>query len=192
MAIKNREAVQDMDLSENCKAYVAANIELDKAIELLIERLDEAGELENTVIAIAGDHYPYGLGAENISEFKGHDVDTAYEMYESTFLLWTPGMEPEHTDKICSNMDILPTLSNMFGIEYDSRLFMGTDIFSDSEGFVLFKDKNWISEKGTRASLVGVDDEYVKAMDKKAMEMFNYSALVLEKDYYSYLKDYIE
>lgn len=192
MAIKNREAVQDMDLSENCKAYVAANIELDKAIELLIERLDEAGELENTVIAIAGDHYPYGLGAENISEFKGHDVDTAYEMYESTFLLWTLGMEPEHTDKICSNMDILPTLSNMFGIEYDSRLLVGKDIFSDSEGFVLFKDKNWISEKGTRASLVGADDEYVKAMDKKAMEMFNYSALVLEKDYYSYLKDYIE
>ena len=89
-------------------------------------------------------------------------------------------------------MDILPTLSNMFGIQYDSRLMMGKDIFSGSEGFVVFKDKNWISEKGTRASLVGVDDEYVRAMDKKAAEMFNYSALILEKDYYSYLKDYIE
>lgn len=187
MARKNSALVGDMYMSEECRAYMAANIELDKAVELLIEKLDEAGQLENTVIAIAGDHYPYGLGEEGISEFKGHDVDTEYEMYESTFLLWTPGMEPEETDKLCSNMDILPTLSNMFGIEYDSRLFMGRDIFSDGEGFVVFKDKDWISERGTRESLVGADDEYVRKMDKKVAEMFNYSALVLDRNYYSYL-----
>ncbi|MFR0903335.1 MAG: hypothetical protein ACLSFO_06480, partial [Anaerovoracaceae bacterium] len=109
------------------------------------------------------------------------------EIYESAFLLWTPGMEPETVDKLCSNMDILPTLSNMFGLEYDSRLFMGKDIFSSSEGFVLFKDKNWISEKGKRSELIGKDDEYVAEMDKKAAMMFNYSALILDKDYYACL-----
>ena len=96
-------------------------------------------------------------------------------------------MEPETVDKLCSNMDILPTLSNMFGLEYDSRLFMGKDIFSSSEGFVLFKDKNWISEKGKRSELIGKDDEYVAEMDKKAAMMFNYSALILDKDYYACL-----
>ena len=48
-----------MDMSDGCRAYMACNIELDKAVECLMEELDEAGELENTVIAIAGDHYPY-------------------------------------------------------------------------------------------------------------------------------------
>ena len=191
MAIKNREAVKDMPLSEACKAYMAANIELDKAMELLIERLKEAGELENTVIALAGDHYPYGLDTSEISEFRGHEIDEEYELYKSTFLLWTPGMESEKVDKLSSNMDILPTLCNMFGIEYDSRLFMGKDIFSESEGFVVFKDKDWISERGSRKSLEGTDDEYVAYTDKNVADMFVYSALVLDKDYYSYLKPYL-
>lgn len=99
-------------------------------MELLLERLEEAGELDNTVIALAGDHYPYGLSSSEISEFRGHQIDETYELYKSTFILWTPGMEPETVDKLSSNMDILPTLSNMFGLEYDSRLLMGRDIFS--------------------------------------------------------------
>lgn len=191
MAIKNREVVEDMPLSDACKAYMAANIELDKAIELLIERLKEAGELDNTVIALAGDHYPYGLDASEISEFRGHETDEEYELYKSTFLLWTPDMEPETVDKLSSNMDILPTLCNMFGIEYDSRLLMGKDIFSESEGFVVFKDKDWISERGSRKSLEGKDDEYVAAADKKVADMFAYSALVIDRDYYYYLKPYL-
>lgn len=188
MAIKNQEAVKDLPMSDACKAYMGGQIELDKAMELLLQRLKEAGELDNTVIALVGDHYPYGLEVSDISQFKGHDVDENYEIYESSFILWTPGMEPETVDKLCSNMDVLPTLSNMFGLEYDSRLLMGKDIFSDSEGFVAFKDKNWISEAGTRESLIGKDDEYVAKQDKKVADMFNYSTLILDTDYYAHLK----
>lgn len=187
MAIKNQDAVADMDLSDECRAYMAANIELDKAMELLIQRLDEAGELENTVIVLAGDHYPYALKEEHISEFRGHPVDETYELYKSSLILWNAGMEPESVEKLCCNMDILPTLSNMFGLEYDSRLMMGRDIFSDSEGFVLFKDKNWITERGTREELLKKDEEYVEKVDKKAEAMFNASTLVLDKNYYGYL-----
>lgn len=187
MAMKNQDLVKDMDMSEACRAYMACNIEFDRAVELLLQRLEEAGQLENTVIAIAGDHYPYGLEASEISEFRGHAVDETYEMYRGAFILWTPGMEPEKVNKLCSNMDILPTISNMFGLEYDSRLLMGKDIFSDSEGFVVFKDKNWISDKGPKDALVGVDDQYVEKMDKKVADMFNYSALILDENYYSYL-----
>ena len=187
IASQNKKYVEDLEMSDICKGYMACNIELDKAVELLLKRLEEAGQLENTVIAIAGDHYPYGLDDKYISEFKGHKVDTTYEKYESAFILWTYGMEPETVDKVSSNMDILPTLSNMFGFEYDSRLLMGSDIFSDSEGLVVFKDKNWISSKGTRQDLRGVDDEYVSKMDKIVADKFTYSALILEKNYYSYL-----
>ena len=143
------------------------------------------------MIAIAGDHYPYGLSADEISEFRGHDIETEYEIYQSTMLLWTADMEPETVDKLCCNMDILPTLSNMFGLEYDSRLLTGKDIFSDSEGFVLFKDKNWISEDGTREELKEKDPEKAGAIDDRVADMFNFSSLVLDEDYYSYLKDKI-
>lgn len=185
MAMKNEALVNDMELSDACKAYMATQIELDKALELLLYRLGEAGALENTVIAVVGDHYPYGLSAEQIGEFKGKPLDEEYELYKSTFLLWTPGMNGEKIDKICSNMDVLPTMLNLFGLDYDSRLLMGKDIFSDSEGLVVFKDKNWISDKGTRSQLEEHALEYVKQIDKKVSNMFNYSALILDRDYYS-------
>lgn len=187
IARKNREAVKDLQMSEGCKAYMACNMELDKAMELLIKRLDEAGQLSNTVIAIASDHYPYGLTPEEIGELKGEQVDTQYQMYQNTFILWTPGMKPEKVEKVCSNMDILPTLSNMFGLEYDCRLMMGRDIFSDEEGLVVFKDKDWITDKGTREELMADDEEYVRKTDKKVLEMFAYSSLILDKDYYNKL-----
>lgn len=190
IAYRNRELVQDMDMSDACKAYMAGEIELDRALELLLARLDEAGVLENTVIALAGDHYPYGLTSEEISEFRGHEVDEEYELYKSAFLLWTPGMEPQTVDKLCSTMDILPTLSNMFALTYDSRLLMGRDIFSEAEGFVAFKDKNWISERGTRSDLLAAgeaEEAYVRAVDSKVANMFDVSALILDRDYYRYL-----
>ena len=190
IAKKNEALVADMNMSEGCRAYMAANMELDRALQSLLNQLEEAGELEDTVIALAGDHYPYGLTAEEIGEFRGHAPEEDYELYESAFLLWTPGMKAEEVDKVCSNLDILPTLSNLFGLEYDSRLLMGTDIFSAQGGLVIFEDKNWITEKGTRENLLKMAEKdekavaYVEDTDKKVAEMFAYAGLVLEKDYY--------
>ena len=141
--------------------------------------------MEETVIAIVGDHYPYGLTPEEISEFKGHIIDEEYELFESSMIIWNPEMKGETVDKLCSNMDVLPTLSNLFGLEYDSRLLMGKDIFSSDEGFVVLKDKNWISEKGTRSQLEESNKDYVAKMDKRVSDMFNYSAMILDKNYYS-------
>ena len=188
MAAKNQNMVQDLQMSEPCRAYMACNIEFDKSMELLLERLGEAGQLDNTVIAIAGDHYPYGLKEDAISEFKGHRVDRTYEIYENTFILWTPGMKPEKVDKVACNMDILPTLLNMFGFDYDSRLLMGSDIFCDREGLVVFQDKNWITDRGSRNSIIDSDDEYALEIDKKVGMMVNSSVLILDKDYYRHLQ----
>ena len=82
-------------------------------------------------------------------------------------------------------MDVLPTMLNLFGIDYDSRLLMGKDILSTSDCLVVFKDKNWISSKGTRSQLEEHALEYVRQVDKHVSNMFNYSALILDKDYYS-------
>ena len=190
IARKNEALVEDLPLSEACKVYMAANIELDRAMESLLDQLEKAGELEDTVIVLAGDHYPYGLTKEEISEFRGHEVDTTYELYESGLILWTPGMKAEEVDKVCSNLDILPTISNLFGLEYDSRLLMGKDIFSEQEGLVVFEDKNWITEKGTRKDLLKLAEhdesleDYIAQTDEKVADMFTYSALVLDEDYY--------
>lgn len=201
MCRRHQQDVADLEMSENCKAYLACNMELDLAMELLIKRLDEAGELENTVIAISGDHYPYGLTHDEISEFLGHAVEPDFELYKSTFILWTPDMEPETVDKYTSTIDIIPTLSNMFGLQYDSRLLSGRDIFSDASPLVMFSNKSWIAEEGrfnvrTGESQAfneagdieeggeGLATGYIDYVNELVYNRFYFASLILDMDYY--------
>ena len=65
---------------------------------------------------------------------------------------------------------------------------MGSDIFCDREGLVVFQDKNWITDRGSRNSIIDSDDEYALEIDKKVGMMVNSSVLILDKDYYRHLQ----
>jgi len=146
-AAKHKDAVAHLPYGESNKAYLATQIEFDLAMENLLEQLEAAGVADNTLIAISSDHYPYGLTNEEISELLGHTVEEYFELYKSTFILYTPNMEPTVVEKLCSSYDILPTLSNLMGIPYDSRLLIGTDIFSDKDPLVIFSNRSFLTEE---------------------------------------------
>lgn len=113
IAAKNRKLVEDLPYSDACKAYIACQIELDRALEYLLNKLEEAGIADRTLIALSSDHYPYGLELEEIDELAGYRVDRDFELYKNHFILYTKGMEPVTIDKPCSSLDILPTISNL-------------------------------------------------------------------------------
>ena len=196
MATKHRaevEAYYGDSASLEVKAYHACNIELDLAMEYLLQRLNEAGIAENTVIAISPDHYPYGLTDDKFDELAGKTVDHNFEVYKGIFLLYCQGQEPVTVDKLSCSMDIIPTLSNLFGLEYDSRLLMGYDIFSDAPGLVVFSNYSWMTDEGaynaktetfTASPGVTVDENYVSTMSKIVSRKFTYSARILDYDYY--------
>lgn len=197
MSAKHRQAVEHLDLSEEAQAYLACNIELDQALSYLLQQLEQAGILQDTVICLAPDHYPYGLNKEYIDELAGHEVEENFELYESTLILWSGDLEePVVVDKPCSSLDILPTLSNLFGLEYDSRLLMGRDILSDSEGLVVFSNRSYITEHGRFNARtdefapyddVAVPESYAQKMMQQVNDMFSYSVAVLDNDYYGVL-----
>jgi len=196
MATKNRQTVEDYygdSVSLQVKAYHACNIELDKAMEYLLKRLNEAGIAENTVIAISPDHYPYGLTDEQMDELSGKTLEKTFELYKGIFLLYCQGQQPVTVDKLSCSMDIIPTLSNLFGLDYDSRLLMGYDIFSDTPGLVIFSNYSWLTDKGvfnaktqtfTPNPGMTVDENYVSAMSKIVSRKFIYSTKILDYDYY--------
>ena len=90
-------------------------------------------------------------------------------------------------------LNILPTVLNLFGIEYDSRLLIGTDIMSDSDDLVIFNDKSWITSKGRynymKKSFEKFTDEelpsdYVQQINNKVDLKMKMSKLIISKDYY--------
>ena len=197
MSYRNRKYVKDLPYSDIAKAYIACNYELEKALTYLIEQLNEAGIADRTVIALATDHYPYGLEKQYIDELAGHEVEENFELYKSTLILWSASMkEPVEVDKYCSALDILPTLANLFGLEYDSRLYMGKDILSDSEGLVMFNNRSFITDKlmynsKTKEITYLTDEEipedYVATIKQIVKNRFSISKSIIDLDYYSYL-----
>ena len=204
MAYRNKDKVADMDASEQVKAYIACNLELEYALQYLEEQLSAAGILDDTVIVLTADHYPYGLEKgfsgntqDYLSELVGHTVETNFELHKNALIIYNSAMEePVHIDDPTYSLDILPTLSNLFGMEYDSRLLVGRDVLSDAEPLVLFRNYSWITDKGkynsntntfTPNEGVTVDDNYVKNISNIVKNKVNYSKLILEKDYYNIL-----
>ncbi|UKI57304.1 MAG: hypothetical protein L6V81_08115 [Clostridium sp.] len=62
--------------------------------------------------------------------------------------MYNPNIEKTVVDKVISSLDILPTIYNLYGLSFDSRLLMGRDIFSNNEHIVILSDRSWITDKG--------------------------------------------
>ncbi|MDR0782261.1 MAG: sulfatase-like hydrolase/transferase [Propionibacteriaceae bacterium] len=198
MSYKHMNDVADLPYSEGPRAYIAAQMEFDQALANLIARLEASGELDDTVFVISGDHYPYGLEHWQIEELNGGWVDPNFGLYKSTLIIWSADMTtPVVVDKPCYAVDVLPTLSNLFDLPYDSRLLMGRDILSRSESLVVFGNHSWLTDKGrfdsysdTFTPAPGADfgpetaNEYARRVINQVELMFKYSAAILDYNYY--------
>lgn len=209
MSKRNRETFENMDASETIKAYHAANYELEKGLSYIVSQLEAKGMADDTVIVISTDHYPYGLEK---GESWGNDKDYLGELYgydpagniflrdHSALIMWSGCLEDREekvvVDTPVYSLDILPTLLNLFGIEYDSRLLVGRDVFSEAEPIVLWTNYSWLTDKGTYDARTGtftpkngaeVDDAYVKRIKGIVGNKINYSKSVISLDYFNIL-----
>ena len=189
---RNYEKVKDLDYSDEAKAYLATQIDLDNAVELLIQKLEKQGILDDTVICLVGDHYPYGLSIDQINEISTYQRDEQFEIHHSNLIIWNNDSESVVVDKIGSQIDILPTLLNLFGIEYDSRLLIGHDLLSDTEGLAIFSDMSWISDSGsynantkTFVPKQAVSNNYVTEKNRWINSSVTVSKRIISSDIYN-------
>lgn len=193
MSARNKNKVKNLKYSDAIKAYYAAQIELDKAMELLLKKLEEKGVLDDTLIIMGPDHYPYGLTKKQMNEVSNIDRSDKFENYHTTLIMYNPSIEKTVIDKTISGLDLLPTIYNLYGIEFDSRLLMGRDIFSDSEHIVILSDRSWITEAGrynsvtrkfTKTTEEEIYDDYIDRINSIVNNRFSMSALILDNNYY--------
>mgnify|MGYP003093909197 FL=1 len=170
MSAKNRDVVEDLPYSETVKAYIACNMELEYALEYLMDRLEQAGIADETVIVLTNDHYPYGLTEEEYDQLAGREVDTTFEKYRNSFICYVPGVQIP-VDTYCSTADILPTLLNLFGLPYDSRLLAGKDVLSeDANNYAVLSDQSFISADFSFDTATGTAAYFSEDLDREAAD----------------------
>ena len=211
MSAKNREAAVAAypNASQPVQGYIAANLELEYALTYLLEQLEAAGIADDTVICMTADHYPYALVTDEVDyyqELSGkQDSELDISRYKNTWLLWSGSMESSVTvNTPCSAIDILPTVSNLFGLEFDSRLMSGHDVFAQNYNasqastcmpLVILptnRGYSWITAAGTYDAKtrtftpnpgITAADDYVKTVSSLIDAKYSYARQLIQYDY---------
>lgn len=198
IARRNWDLVKDLPYtSEQAKAYLSCNIELDKAMEYLLHRLEEAGVAEKTAIVIAGDHFPYGLNNQQYGELVGEEIDD-FSKFKDTLIFWVGGLEEDIVvEEYCCNVDILPTILNLWGFDFDSRMLAGRDVFSEGDHMAVLVDKSWLTDKAWFHADTGevrylvpeeeLPENYMDTMNKLVATRFSVSSDILNQAYYNFV-----
>ncbi len=204
MVSKHWGRVKDLNYSRQVRGYLATQMELEDSMAFLLGELEARGIADDTVIVITGDHFPYGLKSDDkdlISELYGYRVrQSLSDRDRSALIIWSgclEDMDPIVVDSPTFSLDILPTLSNLFGTEYDSRLLPGRDVFSDAEPLVFNMSYDWITAYGTyqkgrftpASEDLVIPEGYVKAVSATVRNKIRYCEGVLDTDYFGYLYD---
>lgn len=193
MAYRNKNKVKNLKYSTAIKAYLATQIELDKSIEKLLQVLEEKGKLNDTLIVIAPDHYPYGLTTKQMNEISTIDRNDKFEKFHTTLIMYNPNIEKTVVDKVISSLDILPTIYNLYGLTFDSRLLMCRDIFSNNEHIVILSDRSWITDKGKYNSVTKeftsttneeIEEDYIDRINMIVNQRYGMSSLIIDNNYY--------
>ncbi len=189
----------DQNLKKDLQRYKSKLKYLDNGLGILIQGLEERGILDDTVIVLFGDHYPYGLSKDTINTVLDYDTNIDYEAERVPFVIYNSEIESKIYKEYTSYINILPTVANLFDLEYDPRYFMGTDLFSeDYNSLVVFADGSWKNEIAYYNAANGdvkyfTDKEYsleeLQEINSNIDMKLNMSSLAIKNNYFNYLSE---
>lgn len=121
---------------------------LDEAMEEWFTYLKETGIYENSIFVLYGDHYGISnLRNQTLAPLLDKDPET-WSLYDDTMMqrvpliIHVPGQtDGRVSDAIGGQVDVMPTVMHMLGIETDDYMVLGSDLFSpDHEEWVAFRN----------------------------------------------------
>lgn len=196
---KNLDRLTQYNYSKPIKRYLSKLLELDAAIGLLMQKLEESGKLNDTVIVLFGDHYPYGISNKYLDEIMNYELINN-EVDRTPLIIYNSEKEAEQIYKYTSLIDLAPTILNFFNMNYDPRLYLGNDIFSDYDDRVIFADGSWQNKNGFYSS---TNSKFINSINNdftynnEELIQINYeinlkqkmSSLAIKNNYFNYLEN---
>ncbi len=157
----------------------------DEFFAQLLERLEEDGLLENTVIVAYTDHFAYGISdQELLNKWKGKDLS-----YKVPAFIYAEGIRPMKISKPMMTVDWAPTLVNLFDLNRGGY-YTGSDILDpNNKGFVYFETGAWMDEKmhyvpSEEKSYSTKEIEYIEARNQKVQTLTEVNDIIVLGDYY--------
>ena len=194
---KYLDLYEDLNIKKDLKRYKSKLKILDNALGILLDGLKAKGILDDTVIVMYGDHYPYGLSTSTINSVLDYDTTVDYEAERVPFVIYNSETTSQTFDEYTSYINILPTIANLFDLNYDPRLYMGTDLLSeDYESLVVFADGSWKNEyayyDASKSDIEYFTDktytiEELQAINENIDMKIKMSSLAIKNNYFNYL-----
>ncbi len=186
------------DYPMDLRRYMSKLKTLDNALGILLDRLEDAGILDDTVILLYGDHYPYGLKNNTINYVLDYDLSD-YEVERVPMVIYNSNIEAQVVEKYSSFINITPTVANLFDLDYDPRYYMGSDVFSDDYlDLVVFADGSWKNSEvyynASDSSVTYYTDshpsiEEIKNINNIVTTRMKTSVSIIENNYFAYLEN---
>lgn len=126
--------------------YLAANLELEYMVQDLLNTLIETGRIEDTVIVLSGDHYPYGLDEESIQYATNTQEALGLEIHNTPFVIYHQDLKSAQFNDVFSTIDVTPTIANMFGFDLDYHAILGRDVMDDTSNTVRFQNGSILNQ----------------------------------------------
>ncbi|HOB25599.1 MAG TPA: sulfatase-like hydrolase/transferase [Bacilli bacterium] len=165
----------------------------------MLNGLEEKGTLDDTVLVLYGDHYPNGISTNNLNEALSYDTSLDMNAERVPFVIYnsevTTGVKYH---QYTTYVNILPTVANLFNLNYDPRVYMGTDLFSDDyNSMSVFADGSWKNEYAYYNASTGEVKYYKEHYSSSDIQRINsiiqakleMSSLAIETNYFNYLEN---
>ncbi len=163
--------------------------ETDYMIGLLIQGLKDNGLYNNTILVVYADHYLYTVSNNEILKNNGKNIDNNL-INHTPFFIWSANMKGEEIKKVNSQINILPTILNLMGIEYNDKWYVGGDILANNyQPMVVFNDLSWYDgtyyvEDGVVVNNKKIDINTLEQKNSYAEYLVKKNDLVLKYNYF--------
>jgi len=184
LAKQYRPDLINKDINEEKNNVQILAADTDEFFRQLLEKLENDGLLEDTVIIAYTDHFAYGVSDEKLlKEWKGKSTS-----YNVPAFIYAKGIEPVIVEKPMMTIDWAPTIVNLFSLSKDAR-YIGNDILEPSNnGFVYYENWGWQDEKMTffhsDEEPLSENIEHIEKQNERVKQNMEINDIIVLGDYY--------
>lgn len=142
---------------ETINSYFSTANYMDTAVHEFFDYLKQSGLYDNSIIILYGDHYGISNARnKELAQLLGKDRETwsnfdNAQVQRVPYMIHIPGMNKgKIIDTYGGQVDALPTLLHLLGVDTQNYIQLGQDLFSpDHKQLVAFRDGDFVTPNYT-------------------------------------------